>query len=78
MRAVFSIPKELKCRLWHRETPFSYKLIVGDPSWTVRDAKFGEREVLLCMIIIKVHFNVICFNALACSLEPRFLARFAN
>jgi hypothetical protein len=49
MRAVFSIPKELECRLWHRETPyksFPFKLVVGDPSWTIRDAEFEEREVL--------------------------------
>ena len=48
MREIFSIPQELNCRLWHRDSlyKFVYKLVTCDPSWIVQDAGFEKREVL--------------------------------
>ena len=48
MREMFSVSRELECRLWHREslyTAFSYKLLTGDSSWIVQDAGLEEKEV---------------------------------
>lgn len=48
MREIFSIPQELECRLWHRDTAYTtypYNLVTCDPSWIVRDAGFETREV---------------------------------
>lgn len=53
MREIFPLARDVDCRLWHRDGGYSkpYKLVTGDPSWTVQDAGIKDKEVSMQIIV---------------------------